>query len=126
VIEIEVERAPVTAANFLGYVDAGLYDHGQFHRSVTLDNQPDNEVLIEVVQASRGGGILGFEPIALERTSETGLRHLDATVSMARGGPDSAPSDFFICIGDQPTLDFGGRRNDDGQGFAAFGESCRE
>ena len=60
--------------------------------------------------------------IALERTSETGLRHRDGTISMARLTPDSAVSDFFICINDQPDLDFGGQRNPDGQGFAAFGQ----
>ena len=63
----------------------------------------------------------GFPPIALERTSATGLRHLDGVVSMARDGPDTATSEFFICIGDQPSLDYGGKRNADGQGFAAFG-----
>ena len=62
-----------------------------------------------------------FPPIALERTSATGLRHLDGTISMARDGTDTATSDFFICVGDQPALDFGGGRNPDGQGFAAFG-----
>ncbi len=51
----------------------------------------------------------------------TGVRHTDGTVSMARGEPGTAVSDFFICIGDQPELDFGGRRRADGQGFAAFG-----
>ena len=40
---------------------------------------------------------------------------------MARDGPDTATSDFFICVTDQPSLDFGGQRNPDGQGFAAFG-----
>jgi peptidyl-prolyl cis-trans isomerase A (cyclophilin A) len=59
--------------------------------------------------------------IALERTSVTGLKHLDGTISMARGGADTASDGFFICIGDQPELDFGGKRNADGQGFAAFG-----
>jgi peptidyl-prolyl cis-trans isomerase A (cyclophilin A) len=63
----------------------------------------------------------GFEPIRLERTRDTGLRHQDGTVSMARAEPDTATSDFFVCIGDQPELDFGGQRNPDGQGFAAFG-----
>jgi peptidyl-prolyl cis-trans isomerase A (cyclophilin A) len=62
-----------------------------------------------------------FPPIAIERTDVTGLRHRDGTLSMARGGPNSATSSFFICIGDQPELDFGGKRNPDGQGFAAFG-----
>jgi peptidyl-prolyl cis-trans isomerase A (cyclophilin A) len=51
----------------------------------------------------------------------TGIRHLDGAISMARGRPDTATSDFFLCIGDQPSLDFGGLRNPDGQGFAAFG-----
>ena len=58
-------------------------------------------------------------------TRDTGLRHLDGTISMARGTPDSATSDFFICVGDQPELDFGGKRNPDGQGFAAFGRVVR-
>ncbi|MBI3721615.1 MAG: peptidylprolyl isomerase, partial [Fimbriimonas ginsengisoli] len=62
-----------------------------------------------------------FAPIKLERTNETGILHLRGTISMARDGPDTATSDFFICIGDQPSLDFGGKRNPDGQGFAAFG-----
>jgi peptidyl-prolyl cis-trans isomerase A (cyclophilin A) len=62
-----------------------------------------------------------FVPIALERTSKTGLLHRDGTVSMARGGPDTATSSFFVCLGDQPSLDAGGARNPDGQGFAAFG-----
>jgi peptidyl-prolyl cis-trans isomerase A (cyclophilin A) len=66
-----------------------------------------------------------FPAIAQERTSVTGLKHVDGAVSMARGGVDSATSDFFICIGDQPELDFGGKRNADGQGFAAFGRVVR-
>jgi peptidyl-prolyl cis-trans isomerase A (cyclophilin A) len=62
-----------------------------------------------------------FPPIKLERTSVTKLRHEDGAISMARDGPDTATSDFFICVGDQPALDFGGKRNPDGQGFAVFG-----
>ena len=62
-----------------------------------------------------------FPPIKLERTRDTKLSHKDGTISMARDGPDTATSDFFICIGDQPELDFGGKRNPDRQGFAAFG-----
>jgi peptidyl-prolyl cis-trans isomerase A (cyclophilin A) len=122
-VEIDADAAPGTAANFLAYVDAEAYDGGVFHRTVTMQNQPHNDVKIEVIQG-------GFSPIypreigsgiPLERTSVTGLRHRDGTISMARMTPDSATSDFFICIGDQPELDFGGRRNPDGQGFAAFG-----
>ncbi|MFN8675732.1 MAG: peptidylprolyl isomerase [Thermomicrobiales bacterium] len=123
-VALEDEQAPGTVANFLRYVDAGLYDGGRFHRVVRLDNQPNDEIRIEVIQ---GGVNLermteNGAPIPLERTSVTGLRHLDGTISMARFRPDSAVSDFFICIGDQPELDFGGRRNPDGQGFAAFGQ----
>ena len=129
-IELEVDsvRAPVTAANFLRYVDRGRYDGGRFHRAVTLANQPTDSVRIEVIQGSATAqpGVDTVPPIPLERTSVTGILHRDATVSMARGrGPDTARSDFFVCIGDQPSLDFGGRRNLDGQGFAAFGRVTR-
>jgi len=123
--EIDTIHAPVTAANFLKYVDAGKYDGGRFHRTVKPDNQPNNDVKIEVIQAGRGDGFQGSPAIPLERTSVTGLFHRDGTISMARAGPDTATSDFFICIGDQPSLDFGGKRNPDGQGFAAFGRVVR-
>ena len=119
--EIDTIHAPVTAANFLKYVDAGKYDGGRFHRTVKPDNQPNNDVKIEVIQAGRSPGSKGFPSIPLERTSATGLLHRDGTISMARDGLDTATSDFFICIGDQPSLDFDGKRNPDGQGFAAFG-----
>lgn len=122
-VEIDTAKAPRTSANFMRYVDGGYYDGGQFHRTVTMDNQPDAPVKIEVVQASIDASRRDtqFAPIALGRTSITGLRHLDGTISMARSGPDTATSSFFICIGNQPSLDFGGARNPDGQGFAAFG-----
>lgn len=126
-IEVDADRAPNTAANFLRYVDAGHYDGGRFHRTVTLANQPDNPIKIEVIQAGVNPDRAKdrFPAIALERTSRTGLRHLDGTVSMARNGPDTATSDFFVCINDQPSLDVGGARNADGQGFAAFGRVVR-
>ena len=128
-IEIEVDsgRAPITAANFLRYVDLKHYDGGTFHRTVKMDNQPDNQIKIEVIQAGVNADRAkeGFPPIALERTNKTGLSHKDGVVSMARGAPDSATSGFFICINDQPSLDFGGMRNPDGQGFAAFGRVVR-
>ena len=126
-IEVDTARAPGTAANFLKYVDAHHYDGGTWHRTVKMDNQPDNQIKIEVIQAGvnpdKAEG--GFPPIPLERTNKTGILHKDGAVSMARGAADSATSGFFICINDQPSLDFGGMRNADGQGFAAFGRVVR-
>lgn len=126
IIEIAVDpaHAPITTANFLRYLDSGLYDGGRFHRTVTMENQPMDAVRIAVVQAGPGAERAEerFAPIPLERTITTGLSHQDGTISMARSTPDSATADFFICIGDQPSLDFGGARNPDGQGFAAFGQ----
>jgi len=127
VVELDPIHAPATAANFLRYVDAGRYNGGRFHRTVTMANQPDKKIKIEVIQ----GGVdpaqqkNDFPPIDLERTNKTGIHHKDGTISMARDGADTATSDFFICIGDQPELDFGGKRNPDGQGFAAFGHVIR-
>jgi peptidyl-prolyl cis-trans isomerase A (cyclophilin A) len=122
-IEVDLAHAPATAANFLEYVDAGLYDDGRFHRTVRPDNQRDKAVKIAVIQgaANEGRRAAFLPPIALERTSITGLRHKDGAVSMARAGVDTATHEFFICVGDQPELDFGGKRNLDGQGFAVFG-----
>ena len=122
-VELDAARAPITTANFLRYVDGGFYDGGRVHRSARLETQSARPVKIEVIQAgihpSRQGD--AFSAIPLERTSATGILHRDGTISMARSGPDTAVSDFFICLGDQPSLDFGGARNPDGQGFAAFG-----
>jgi len=126
-LEVDVAHASGTAANFLRYVDAGSYDGGRFHRTVRPDTEVRQDVPIQVIQA----GVApereaeGFPPIPLERTRDTGLRHVDGAVSMARAEPDSATSDFFVCIGDQPSLDFGGARNPDGQGFAVFGRVVR-
>ena len=120
--EVDTIHAPITAANFLRYVDLGFYRFGRFHRTVRADNQPADKVKIGVIQAGLDSlRVKDFPAIKLERTKLTGLRHKDGTLSMARDGPDTATSDFFICIGDQPALDFGGKRNPDGQGFAAFG-----
>jgi peptidyl-prolyl cis-trans isomerase A (cyclophilin A) len=124
-VEVELFRrqAPTTVTNFLRYVDQGCYANGSFFRTVTLANQPTNLIKIQVVQADADPARTNefFPPIPLERTRDTGLRHLDGTLSMARDGPDTAQDSFFICVGDQPELDFGGQRNRDGQGFAAFG-----
>lgn len=124
VIEVDTVRAPITSANFLKYVDGGLYTGGRFHRTVRPETETRKDVPIEVVQATRAPRTPetpGFPPIPLERTNVTGLTHVDGAVSMARAGVDTAAADFFICIGAQPLLDFGGARNADGQGFAVFG-----
>ena len=122
-VELDAARASGTVANFLKYVDGGFYDGGRVHRSARLETQTARPVKIEVIQAgiNPARSSDAFPAIPLERTSATGILHKDGTISMARSGPDTATSDFFICIGDQPSLDFGGARNPDGQGFAAFG-----
>jgi len=121
-VALSGDRAPKTVENFLRYLDAGYYSGGLFHRTVTMKNQPQSPVEIEVIQGGPNpDGKRGFEPIPLERTKLSGLLHVNGAISMARSGVNSATSDFFFCIGDQPSLDFGGKRNSDGQGFAAFG-----
>lgn len=122
-LELYAEEAPETVRNFLRYAEQRLYNDGEFFRTVTMSNQPTNTVKIEVIQAEASLAREGewFPAIVLERTRDTGVQHLDGTISMARDGPDTAQGSFFICIGDQPELDFGGKRNPDGQGFAAFG-----
>lgn len=123
-VEIYMEEAPVTAGNFLSHVEQGNYTNSMFYRVVRMDNQPPNKVKIEVIQ----GGLFRDEvldtitPIRHESTRETGILHTDGVISMARMDPGSASTEFFICVGDQPSLDYGGKRNPDGQGFAAFGK----
>jgi peptidyl-prolyl cis-trans isomerase A (cyclophilin A) len=120
---LDLEKAPVTSSNFLRYVDADLFDSTCFYRVVKSDNQPRDSVLIEVIQGGRYEDEESvFPAISHETTEMTGIRHRNGTISMARSVPGTATSEFFICIGDQPELDFGGRRNPDRQGFAAFGE----
>jgi peptidyl-prolyl cis-trans isomerase A (cyclophilin A) len=126
-IEVDPDRAPVTAANFLKYVDGGFYDGGVVNRAVRADNTVRRDVPIAVIQfqIDPARRRQQFPPIALERTSVTGLKHLDGAVSMARSGPDTATASFSIVIGDQPEMDYGGKRHADGQGFAVFGRVVR-
>lgn len=122
VMEVDVARAPVTAENFLKYVDGKFYDGGIVNRAVRPDNTVRKDVEIQVIQFQSDPTRRDmFPPIPLERTSVTGLTHADGTLSMARSGPDTARASFSIMIGPQPELDFAGKRNADGQGFAAFG-----
>ncbi|MBC7923332.1 MAG: peptidylprolyl isomerase [Ferruginibacter sp.] len=123
-LAVYTRKAPLTAANFVKYVAEKRYEGAHFYRVVRMDNQPDNQVKIEVIQ----GGLDStrqssrLPAIGHETTAQTGLLHRDGTLSMARSQPGSAHSEFFICINDQPQLDYGGKRNPDGQGFAAFGK----
>lgn len=124
VVEVDLARAPVSGANFLKYVDAGLYDGGRFHRTVRPDTETRLDVPIQVIQAAmaRARAAERLPAIPLERTGATGLKHVDGALSMARTDvADSARDEFFICVGDQPLLDEGGKRSRDNQGFAVFG-----
>jgi len=123
VAELYPEKAPRTVANFERYIREKRLKDAVFYRTVTMKNQPGKKVKIQVIQ----GGLFRDDhsdklpPIKLETTKQTGLHHLNGTLSMARDKPNSATREFFICIGKQPSLDYGGKRNPDGQGFAAFG-----
>jgi peptidyl-prolyl cis-trans isomerase A (cyclophilin A) len=126
-IAVDTAHAPITAANFLKYVDGKFYDGGQFHRATRPDNyvpQLPERPPMQIIQAriNHARPSEAFPAIPLERTTATGLKHVSGTVSMARQAEaDSATSEFFICVDDEPSLDFGSKRYEDGQGFAAFG-----
>lgn len=119
------DKAPLTAGNFLRYVDKGYFDGGGFYRVVRPDNDHGNPPISVIQGGPRPGTANKFPPIAHESTATSGLRHRDGTISMARGAIGTAGAEFFITIGDQPGLDAGGKRNADGQGFAAFGQVVR-
>lgn len=119
VIALKVRQAPLTTANFLRYVDDKRYDGASFWRSAKA-NSPVDYGLIE-------GGLQGdarklLPPVAHEPTSQTGLRHVDGTVSLARTAPGTGDSDFFICVGEAPYLDANPAGEGDNLGFAAFGQ----
>lgn len=119
VIALKVKQAPLTTANFLRYVDDKRYDGASFWRSAKA-NSPVDYGLIE-------GGLQGdpkklLPPIAHEPTSQTGLRHVDGAVSLARKEPGTGDSDFFICVGEAPYLDANPAGEGDNLGFAAFGQ----
>ncbi len=123
-LEVYPDKAPVTASNFLRYVDENRFEGAVFYRIVRSDNQPGDSIRIAVIQ----GGLYEdnhpamLPPIAHETTQQTGILHKDGVISMARWYPGTATSEFFICVGVQPELDYQGKRNPDEQGFAAFGK----
>jgi peptidyl-prolyl cis-trans isomerase A (cyclophilin A) len=121
-LTLDAEHAPTSTCNFLRYVDGGRYADGTFFRTVVAaTNANPNPIDVIQAQTTAGSDDPGLGAIPLERTRDTGLRHVAGAISMARDGPDTATSSFFIVTQDTPSLDFGGGRNPDGQGFAAFG-----
>lgn len=122
-IELETypDKAPITATNFDGYITRGDFTGASFYRVVRMDNQPNDSIRIEVIQGNVVEWDRSAGNIEHETTKQTGLLHKDGAISMARGKPGTASCSFFICINDNPDLDYGGMRNPDGQGFSAFG-----
>jgi peptidyl-prolyl cis-trans isomerase A (cyclophilin A) len=114
-LELETARAPVTAGNFLRYVDARRFDGTSFYRAMKL--RPD----WGIVQAGIRDPRLLYPPIAHEPTTQTGLSHVEGAVSMARYAPGSARADFFIAIGAHPGYDANPAGEGDNLGFAVFG-----
>lgn len=121
VLSLDAQAAPVTVGNFIRYINAGAFDGGSFYRTVSPEND-NGSPLISVIQGGARADAQRFQPIAHERTRDTGISHTDGAISMARLAVGTAQAEFFICVGDQPDLDWGAYRNPDGQGFAAFGQ----
>lgn len=118
VVELEAQKAPLTSANFLHYVDAGKYDGGVFYRAARSPGAPKDGTIV-------GGPAKGahpFPPIAHESTTMTGLRHLAGTISLGRFAPGTATADFFICATPEPYLDAHPGAKGDNLGYAAFGQ----
>jgi peptidyl-prolyl cis-trans isomerase A (cyclophilin A) len=124
-IEVYLDTAPISGADFLMHVDKGLYDGEGFYRVVRPDNDP-REMGMSLIQ----GGILSQEfdtpLIAHELTTDTGLSNTRGVISIARDAPGTGSAGyFFINIGDNSFLDTGGERNPDGAGYATFGTIVR-
>lgn len=117
-VELDAEKAPLTSANFLHYVDAKAYDDGSFFRAVRTPGAPK---LGDIVGDKRSG-VRPFPPIAHESTTMTGLRHRTGTISLGRFAPGSATSTFFICASPQPGYDAQPHARGGNLGFAAFGQ----
>ena len=117
-VELEAAKAPITAANFLRYVDAGKYDAGSFYRASRRPGAPQEGVIVGGMSPKAHP----FPPIAHESTQVTGLKHVAGTISLGRFAPGTATADFFICASPQPYLDAHPGAKGDNLGFAAFGQ----
>jgi peptidyl-prolyl cis-trans isomerase A (cyclophilin A) len=115
-VAVEVERAPITAANFLRYVDQKRLDGTSFYRADPI--QPDFGL---IQGGTRNDPKRILKPIPNEPTTKTGLSNKDGAISMARGGPGTATGDFFIIVGDMNALDAKPDQPGDNEGYAVFG-----
>lgn len=117
-LELEAEKAPITAANFLRYVDGGLYDGASIYRASRASGAPT----IGLIEGGPRDDVRRLPPIAHESTALTGLAHGDGTISMARDGLGTATADFFVCCGTASYLDANPAASGDNAGYAAFGQ----
>lgn len=119
-VELYPDKAPISVANFLRYVDAKRYDGASFYRA----SRPAGATSADygLLQGGvRDDAAKMFPPIKHEPTTQTSLSHTDGTISFGRFAPGTATSDFFICVGDQSYLDANPKASGDNLGFAAFG-----
>ena len=118
-VDLNTGKAPITAGNFLRYVELRKFDGIHFYRASPSIGAPE----FGIIQAGlRGDPAKVLKPIPHESTAKTGLSHKDGTISMARRAPGTADADFFICVGDQPSFDADPAAKGDNHGFAAFGQ----
>ncbi|MFC4230731.1 peptidylprolyl isomerase [Parasediminibacterium paludis] len=126
-IELELfdKKAPKTAGAFLAYVDSGFYDNSNFYRVLNITNQPSDAPKTELIQGglwkSNNAKARSLKGTPHETTLQTGILHKTGVISMARNEPGSATTEFFICMDNEPGLDYNGENMADKQGFAAFG-----
>ncbi|WP_394344014.1 peptidylprolyl isomerase [Sphingomonas baiyangensis] len=114
-VALDTRRAPATTANFLAYVDDGRLDGTSFYRAARSRRTPGTGF---VQGGIRTDAKRILPPFPLETTDKTGIRHLDATISMARGqSAEAASGNFFITAGAAPAMD----ARPGYQGYAAFG-----
>ena len=117
-LELFADKAPISCANFLRYVDAGRFDGATIYRALHTPGDPTTGL---IQGGSRFDPAHPIPPIAHEPTTQTGILHKDGVISLARRAPGTATSDFFICVGDAPYLDADPSAPGDNLGFAAFG-----
>lgn len=122
--ELYPAKAPKTVAAFLSYIDKSFYKNASFYRVLKDDEMP-NDYNTGIIQGGVWPNLKAVVGIEHESTKQTGLSHTDGTLSMARTGLGTATTEFFICIGDQISLDAGRSGTKDSLGFAAFGKIIR-